>query len=458
MMNRWISLNRNQRNDEDSEKSKTRRSHLSFKMNRKNSKNSISKCPSSSSIPTIINEKVGNESNTVRTTNTKQLLKTNSCEVFPRMTPIDSPPKTTKYDQESKNNHRTITSTGYANRVLSLDNARQFSTNKSIDVKQLAFVKRIGRGGNATIYRGKLKSSTENDDTTKSLDVAIKVIALTETGEESWKMEMNMLKLLPCTAHPNIVNLYGFSSLETKKNPPTNPTMNQSNSPLQIATKCVVLEYCNGGDLSDALLKPTPNNFFQHVAQSIAEGISFLHQHQIIHRDVKPDNILLHGDPQNTNRFVVKLTDFGLAKKLEQEDKDEHTAETGTYRYMAPEVTRHDPYSFSVDVYSFAIVLWQLLTRETPFSTNVSQVEAAGRVALYHDRPPLPCETPSKVKNIIKRSWHKDPEQRPTVMKTLDSLKLLSTTLTKEEKLWIDHPCGHPVYNKGGDMRRSTWF
>jgi len=99
---------------------------------------------------------------------------------------------------------------------------------------------------------------------------------------------------------------------------------------------CLVLEYCDGGDLSVALASNTPPKFFTNVSAGVANGIFYLHKMKYMHRDIKPSNVLLSGDPKS-GKFVAKLTDFGLAVKMQNASvKNDLTAETGTYRYMAP--------------------------------------------------------------------------------------------------------------------------
>lgn len=100
-------------------------------------------------------------------------------------------------------------------------------------------------------------------------------------------------------------------------------------------TYCLVLEYCDGGDLSVALAGITPPKFFTHVAHGIASGLVYLHSKNYMHRDIKPSNVLLSGDLKS-GQFTAKLTDFGLAVKVQNASvnngKKELTAETGTYR------------------------------------------------------------------------------------------------------------------------------
>jgi len=208
--------------------------------------------------------------------------------------------------------------------------------------KQHFFYKISGRGIAGTTYLGKWRDE----------EVAIKVAAMTEIGLGGWEAEVKILQQLH---HPNIIQFLGSI---VNKIPQTN---------------CLVLEYCNAGDLTDAMNDPTPKNFFFHVVKSIVNGMVFLHKKRIFHRDIKPDNVLLHGNLKNGD-YVVKLTDFGLSTLLMGAHAKELTAETGTYRWMAPEIIKHQSYSFKADVYSFAIVAWQLLTREDPFAP-INQVQ-----------------------------------------------------------------------------------
>lgn len=122
-----------------------------------------------------------------------------------------------------------------------------------IDIYELQFLKRIGQGSAGTTYIADWSG----------LKVAVKVASITEMGLEGWRTEVQALQKLH---HPNIIRLLG-----SVYHP----------HPL---TFCLVLEYCDGGDLQTALLKVTPRNFFFHVASSIAKGVAYLHNRSIIHR------------------------------------------------------------------------------------------------------------------------------------------------------------------------------
>jgi serine/threonine protein kinase len=155
----------------------------------------------------------------------------------------------------------------------------------------------------------------------------------------------------------------------------------------------------------------------------------------------KPANVLLHGNIR-TGDFVAKVTDFGVATN-QQSHASNRTAETGTYRWMAPEVIRHESYSETADVYSFAIVLWQLITREDPFYDK-SPIEAAGKVALELARPAFPEGVPAAVAGLIERCWDEDPNYRwsfDEVSKLLAALQL-----SDDEREWMQTPSGHQIY------------
>ena len=117
---------------------------------------------------------------------------------------------------------------------------------------------------------------------------------------------------------------------------------------------------------------------------------------------------------------------------------------------MPPEVIRHEKYSFQADVYSFALVLWQLVTHEEPFQGR-SQVEAAGLVALQHARPPFPHDIPNELKILIEESWSDRPEDRPSFQEILAKLQKFADSVTVEQSTWLGSSYGHPVYIRAKD-------
>lgn len=156
----------------------------------------------------------------------------------------------------------------------------------------------------------------------------------------------------------------------------------------------------------------------------------------------------------------MKVTDFGVAaehfgfdaeggRSMEESSGTlpvlNLTGETGTYRWMAPEVIRHEPYSSKADVYSFAIILWQLLTHDEPF-VDLEAVDAANLVANNNLRPPFPEGAPTKLIDLIKANWSDDASARWKFDRIAERLEEIKDELSLAQKEWLDVPDGHPVY------------
>lgn len=158
------------------------------------------------------------------------------------------------------------------------------------------------------------------------------------------------------------------------------------------------------------------------VALQLAQAMQYLHQHNICYRDLKPDNIGF--DLQDS----LKLFDFGLAKELK--DYKRHvdgtyqlTANTGSKRYMAPEVASRERYNLSVDVFSYGILFWEICSLEKPFD-GFTEVQHMNLVVQRGHRPRLDAlkNWPVSVKHIISRCWHPISIERPTFRQVVNAL------------------------------------
>ena len=155
----------------------------------------------------------------------------------------------------------------------------------------------------------------------------------------------------------------------------------------------------------------------------------------------------------------MKVTDFGVAAEHFGIDVEggggaeetnsvpvlNLTGETGTYRWMAPEVIRHEPYSSKADVYSFAVILWQLLTHDEPF-VDLEAVDAANLVARNNLRPPFPEGAPTKLVDLINTNWSDDASERWKFNRIAQRLEEIKDELSLTQKRWLDEQDGHPVY------------
>ena len=107
------------------------------------------------------------------------------------------------------------------------------------------------------------------------------------------------------------------------------------------------------------------------------------------------------------------------------------------------QIIRHELYDYAADLYSFGVLMWAIITRETPFAGK-GPVEAAGSVALEGKRPPFPIDTPFAVKTLIENCWAEKPSERMDVECLVKSLDELGCNLAIES--WLSAPAGHPVY------------
>ena len=172
----------------------------------------------------------------------------------------------------------------------------------------------------------------------------------------------------------------------------------------------LVLEYAAGGSVFDLVhgarawvTPPTANA----VAVGLVDGMAHLHSRvpQIIHRDLTSANVLL------TATGDVKITDLGISR-FKPAPADCPMTAIGNPRWRAPEITRGEPYGAKADVYSFAIVLWEMAAAALPFADRNSTLAAVA--AANGERPPIPPDCPSDWASIIQQCWHPDPLQRPS--------------------------------------------
>jgi len=201
---------------------------------------------------------------------------------------------------------------------------------------------------------------------------------------------------------------------------------------VQRGLPAIVLEYLPGS-LHDLLHKPTSGKHKLRplgervqvqIGREIATGVAYLHSEQLIHRDIKAANVLLD------EHLHVKLADFGISTGF----GPEHTAETGTYRYMAPEVIRHQQYDHKCDVYSYGVLLWEVLHRQVPFRTH-SPLQAAYAVAMERERPPVALKSIlAPFASVILACWDESPARRPDAAEVVEMLTTLEAAMPAPDR------------------------
>ncbi|PIN11678.1 Serine/threonine protein kinase [Handroanthus impetiginosus] len=218
------------------------------------------------------------------------------------------------------------------------------STRRYSVVGDYKVVKQIGIGSFSTVWQARHR--------VHGTEVAIKEISTARLDarlHERLKSEIIFLKRI---SHPNIIRLHDMIEESGKI--------------------YIVLEYCKGGDLSMYLRQrqgKIPEATAKHFMQQLAEGLKVLRDNNLIHRDLKPQNLLLSTNGDNS---ILKIADFGLARYLQPTGLAETLC--GSPLYMAPEVMQQKKYDAKADLWSVGVILFQLVTGKTPF-TGRSQFE-----------------------------------------------------------------------------------
>lgn len=235
------------------------------------------------------------------------------------------------------------------------------------------------------------------------------------TDEQKVKSFRDELALLQKIRHPNVVQFLGAVT--------------------QCSPMMIVTEYLPKGDLraylrrKGALTLTTAMKF----VLDIARGMNYLHEHKpetIIHRDLEPSNILRDDSGH------LKVADFGVSKLMKvaktiKEDKPLTTQET-SWRYVAPEAFKNEEYDTKVDVFSFALILQEMIEGCPPFSTN-QELEVA-KLYVANERPPFrapPKRYPYGLRELIEECWNEKPSKRPSFIQIIARLEEINKLLLR---------------------------
>lgn len=240
----------------------------------------------------------------------------------------------------------------------------------------------IGGGGMSNVYLA--------HDMILDRDIAIKVLRYDFSNEEELRRRFQREALSTTSlAHPNIVNIFDVGE--------------------EGSLHYLVMEYVPGKTLKEYIIdhSPVPPEPAVKIMKQLASALAHAHQNQIVHRDIKPQNILMDADGN------VKITDFGIAMALSATSYTQTNSVLGTVHYLSPEQARGGAANKKSDIYSLGIVMFELLTGRLPFSG-----ESAVSIALKH----LQTETPSlreivptlpqSLENIVLKATAKNPQHR----------------------------------------------
>jgi len=187
---------------------------------------------------------------------------------------------------------------------------------------------------------------------------------------------------------------------------------------------CLVVEYVDGGSLDQLLLTKKNINIelsvVKQIIMGIAAGMYHLHAEGIIHRDLASRNILL------TQNFQAKVSDFGMSRANNEDNYNKTNTEVGPLKWMPPESILRRMYSTKSDVFSFGVVIWEILTRQVPYQ-GLNAVEAAIQVATQGLRLPIPEDSPPLLAELMRMCWRENADERPTFNEICEKLISFNT-------------------------------
>lgn len=282
----------------------------------------------------------------------------------------------------------------------------------------------LGTGGMATVWLGY--------DTILDRQVAIKTFKIDANDEDAVKRFNREAKAVTSLSHPNIVSIYDVEN--------------------EGEFYYLILEYVKGMTLKDYMIKNPriPIETIVHIAKQIASGLSHAHQNGIIHRDIKPQNILMNDN------LTCKITDFGIARAYGDTTLTQTNQMLGTVYYLSPEQARGNVATAQSDIYSLGILIFEMITGQIPFKG-----ESAVAIALKHLQEELPDidkyreNVPQSVKNIVLQATMKNPNERYISSKELfDDL----STVLNPERLYENKYTGFKIPAQPANNYNETQY
>ena len=240
----------------------------------------------------------------------------------------------------------------------------------------------LGEGGMANVYLA--------EDIILQRKVAVKILRLDLQNESQTQARFQREALASSElSHPNIVSVLDVGT--------------------DHGLPYMVMEYVDGPDLKDYIRENSPLDLREviQIMDQILSAVALAHKHNVIHRDLKPQNILMD------KRGNIKIADFGIAVALNQSSITQTNSVMGSVHYMSPEQTRGGLVTRQSDIYSLGIILYELITGTVPFNgdTPVS-------IALKHAQEPIPSirkkdrSVPQALENVVLKATAKDPRDR----------------------------------------------
>ncbi|KAI0567154.1 Serine/threonine protein kinase [Gracilaria domingensis] len=257
---------------------------------------------------------------------------------------------------------------------------------------EVQFAQQIGSGGFGVVFKAKFRSQT----------VAVKKIHAHALMNSASIAEFQSEVAVLCTLrHPNIIGFVGACT-----RPPN---------------LMIITEFMARGTLFDILHQSNERVTWpmrKKFALDTCKGMRYLHDSKLLHRDLKSSNLLLDKD------FNCKVGDFGLTRISKGSAAAQMTGQCGTFQYMAVEVLANKPYSEKADVFSFGILLWEIVARKLPYF-GMQPMQVGMAVLNQGLRPTIPRECPPSLAKLMRSCWDSDPSRRPSFTQLVSILEAL---------------------------------
>ncbi|RLN37765.1 hypothetical protein BBJ28_00007545 [Nothophytophthora sp. Chile5] len=271
------------------------------------------------------------------------------------------------------------------------------SYSQNINFNEITLGRMIGEGAFGKVHEGKWRGKS----------VAVKLLICQDLRSDILHEFQSEVEIMSVLRHPNICRLLGAC--------------------MEPPHRALVVELLQRGSLWGVLRmnrKSLDQTLRSRFIYDTAKGMSYLHHFErpILHRDLKSPNLLVDKN------FNIKLSDFGLARV--KAHVQTMTGNCGTVQWMAPEVLGNQKYTEKADVFSFGIVIWEIVTGECPYD-GMSQIQAALGVLNRNLRPNIPRDCPPFFSRLMKACWNRQPELRPSFPHIVNAFRTYQSSISE---------------------------